>query len=86
MVGREHGEVDDLHGDHHQRLGQSNPVGRRPISELVVVAEGVLHAAEALLGLVCEGDVEDHGTQEPGKYDALGSGGCFKTINHILIC
>ena len=56
------------------------------MSELVVVAESVLHAAEALLDLVCEGDVEDHCTQEPGKDDSLGIGGLCKTLKHSLIC
>ena len=50
-----------------------------------MVAEGVLHAAEALLDLVCEGDVEDHCTQEPGKNDSLLIGDLRKTIKHILI-
>ena len=50
-----------------------------------MVAEGVLHAAEALLDLVCEGDVEDHCTQEPGKNDSLLIGHLRKTIKHILI-
>ena len=85
VVGREHGEVDHFDDNYHHHLSHSNPVSLSPVSELVVVAEGVLHAAKALLDLICEGYVENHCTQEPGKDDSLGTSRLLKTGKHIRI-
>ena len=86
MIRGDNGKVDKLNGDNHEQLSQADPVSLPPVSELVGVAQSVLHAAEALLDLVCQRDVKDHRAQESAEDYLLAGRRLHEVFKHTLVC